>query len=109
MENKNEVLSNGDLGHSNIVAVKVKIEKRTYLQTLGEVVVKKINRTSYLKICWYCGHPYESHKFNASACSQGCSQNLLQLRKKGYNPFIRMNELLKERNTQDIRDRFGYR
>jgi len=105
----NKIFTSAELFRLNIVSVKIIKDKRKYSQTIGPDVIKMINRTRYLKLCWFCGGPYESSKFNSFACSKGCSQNLVRQRKAGYNPPFDVLELIKPRNIKDIKAEFEYR
>ncbi len=69
---------------------------------------KTINRTKYLNICWMCGTPYESYKYDTYACSPRCAQNILYARKRGFNPPGKMEQLTKEKNVKEIKEKFGY-
>lgn len=102
-------LTTGDMGRSNIIGVKIEKEKRNYNQTLGSSQVKTINRTKYLKICWFCGNSYESNKYNTYACSARCAQNIIYARKNGFKAPARMDQLTKDKNVKDVRERLGYR
>ena len=99
---KKQLLSTGDMCRQNIIGVKVEEQTRTFNQTLGGPVQKTIKRTRYLKICWMCGAPYESHKYNTYACSPRCAQNIIYARKNGFNPPARMDQLTKEKNVKNI-------
>lgn len=103
------ILSNKDLYTSNIIGVKVEKQKRSYNQTIGETPrIIDIRRTRYLKICWMCGSPYESNRVNSFACSTRCSQNIWHHRQMGINPPARMDQLTKEKNVKEVKERFGY-
>jgi len=103
------ILSNKDLYTSNIIGVKVEKVNRSYNQTIGDIPkVKEIRRTRYLKICWMCGSPYESYRVNSFACCSRCSQNIWHHRQMGINPPARMDQLTKEKNVKEIKERFGY-
>ncbi len=104
-----KLLSKEELYTMNTISVKVKKQDRKYNQTLGEAVVKKIQRTRYLKLCWMCGEPYESHKRNSFACQVRCSLNIVRYRKNGLNPPANMERLTKEKHVTDIMERFGYK
>ncbi|PLX10729.1 MAG: hypothetical protein C0594_04465 [Marinilabiliales bacterium] len=97
-----KVLSNNELYAQNIIGVKVIKQQRKYNQTLGGSHTKEINRTVYLKLCWFSGSPYESHKMNSFACSKRCSQNITRQRKAGLNPPARMDVLTKEKNVKEV-------
>ncbi len=97
-----------DLFRLNIIGVKVENQERSYNQTIGGMKTKTINRTKYLNICWMCGTPYESYKYDTYACSPRCAQNILYARKQGFNPPGKMEQLTKEKNVKDIKERFGY-
>jgi hypothetical protein len=104
----NKNLTIDEMNRSNIIGVKIVDEKRNYNQTLGSAQVKTIKRTQYLKICWFCGSPYESNKYNTYACSARCVQNLIYARKNGFNAPARMDKLTKEKNIRVIIDKYGY-
>ena len=104
-----KLLNTTELCQANTIGVKVIDEKREYKQDIGTSKVKTIKRTKYLKICWMCGEPYESKKYNTYACSKRCVQNSLYIRKKGFNPPANMVELSKAKNVKEIKERFGYR
>lgn len=108
MKNIKKILTIGEMNRSNIIGAKVEIEKREFNQTVGETQTKKIRRTTYLKICWFCGSPYESRKYNTYACSPRCVSNIIYARHKGYNPIIKMDDLTKEKNVREVKDRLGY-
>ena len=103
------ILSNEDLYTMNTISVKVESENRKYILTVGESVVKKIQRTRYLKICWMCGKPYESHRRSSFACQPRCSLNIVRYRKNGLNPPANMLELVKPKNVKESKELFGYR
>lgn len=102
-------LTNTELFMENIVGVKIVQEKRSYSQTIGSDRIKTINRTKYLKLCWFCGSPYESYKYNSFACSKRCSLNLVRQRKLGLNPPIDVLELKKPKNVKDLKERLEYK
>ena len=104
---KQEIITTKEMCRQNIIAVKVEDATRTYNNTLGGTITKPIRRTKYLKICWMCGSPYESFKSSSYACSQRCTNNLLYARKMGYNPPANMEQLTKEKNVKDVKERFG--
>ena len=93
----------------NIVGVKVNKEERLYPKRFGKPVYKIINRTKYLKICWFCGQYYESHKHNSYSCSLICGQNIIRQRKAGSNFLVDMETLKKPKNTKEEREKRGYR
>jgi hypothetical protein len=101
--------SNQELYSQNIIAAKIVNEKRNFYGIGNVVIVKDIERTKYLKICWHCGEPYESNKSSSFACRGRCSQNINRRRKQGLNPVARMSELTKPKNTKQIKEQFGYR
>ena len=101
------VYTTEELSRENIIGVKKVEQQRSYNSTIGEAVVKTINRTKYLKICWMCGTPYESHKYNTYACSPRCVQNIIYARKKGLNPPANMDELCKTKNVKEVKEVFG--
>ena len=104
------LISTEELYEKNTIAVKVEKQKREYNPTIGnQMIVKEINRTSYLKICWMCGRPYETHRRSSYACQARCSNNILRFRKNGLNPPANMEKLTKEKYTKDIIEQFGYR
>jgi len=102
-------LTNQELYAQNIIAAKIIPQKRNYYGIGDLVFVKDINRTKYLKICWHCGEPYESYKTSSFACGIRCSQNINRRRRTGLNPVARMSELMKPKNTKEIKELFGYR
>jgi len=104
-----KLLSTEELYKLNTIGVKLYKQNREFSATIGDTITKEIDRTKYLKICWMCGKPYESHKFNSYACSIRCSQNIYRHRKKNRNPMANMNVLTKERNVKEIKEQFGYR
>lgn len=101
-------LTTEEMSRSNIIGVKIENEKRSYNQTIGSAQVKTINRTKYLKLCWFCGNPYESNKYNTYACSARCVQNIIYAMNKGLNPPARMDQMTKEKNVKEIKELFGY-
>jgi len=104
------LISTEDLYEKNTIAVKVEKQKRKYTPTIGnQMIIKEINRTSYLKICWMCGKPYETYRRSSYACQPRCSNNIVRFRKNGLNPPANMQELTKPKNTKEIREQFGYR
>lgn len=105
----NKKLSSTELSTLNIVSVKIEPQKRRYDQTIGGSIQKTISRTKYLKLCWFCGSPFESHKRNALTCSKRCSLNLGNQRKSGLNPPANVPELVKPKNLKDIKESLGYR
>jgi len=106
---KNQIWTTEQLSRENIIGVKREKQNRTYNMTVGSPVARTINRTKYLKICWMCGTPYESHKYNTYACSPRCVQNMIYARKKGLNPPANMQELIKPKNVKEIKELLGYR
>ena len=72
-------------------------------------ITKPIWRIKYLKICWNCGHPYESHKIASYGCSQKCSWHINYKLKNGINPPTRMEQLTKVKVIMPIKERFGYK
>lgn len=105
-----KILSKQELYSMNTIAVKVENQKRKYTPTIGSTLIEKsIRRTSYLKICWMCGTPFESHKVNTIACSPRCSQNIWYARSIGLNPPANIVELTKPKNVKNIKENFGYR
>lgn len=102
-------LSNTELSTLNIVSVKIEPQKRSYDQTIGGPILKTISRTKYLKLCWFCGSPFESHKRNALTCSRRCSLNLVNQRKLGLNPPANVPELVKPKNVKEVKEGLGYR
>ena len=97
-----------ELSRLNIIGVKIIDHKRAYKNSQGGIKSKQIRRTKYLKICWMCGSPYESFKYNTYACSPRCVHNIIYARKRGFNPPARMESLVKEKNVKDIKENFGY-
>ena len=106
---KKELLTNQELYEMNTISVKVEMQKRNYYGIGNVVIVKDINRTKYLKICWMCGKPYETYKHNSFACQARCSNNIVRFRKNGVNPPANMLELTKPKNVKEIKELFGYR
>jgi len=102
-------LTNQELYTQNIIAAKIIPQKRNYYGNGGILIVKDIERTKYLKICWHCGEPYESYKSNSFACRTRCSQNINSRRRNGLNPVARMSELVKPKNIKEIKAKLGYR
>ena len=98
-----------ELSRLNIIGVKVIDHKRTFKNSQGGKDTKTIKRTKYLKICWMCGSPYESFKYNTYACSPRCAHNIIYARKKGFNPPARMEQLTKAKKANEIKDNFGYK
>ena len=98
-----------ELCQENIIGVKGTQEKRVFNNTIGSSSERTITRMKYLNICWYCGNPYESHKYNTYACSPRCIQNMIYMRNRGINPPANMDELTKPKNVKEIKDQFGYR
>lgn len=107
MQKKN--ISTKDMCRENIIGVKIENEKRSFNQTIGSALVKTIRRTKYLKLCWFCGSPYESHKSDSYACSGRCSNNLIYARNKGYMPTAQMDQMTKEKNVKEVKELFGYK
>jgi len=105
----NEILTTEKLCRENIIGVKTEKQDRVYNMTVGSPVARAIKRTKYLKICWMCGTPYESHKYNTYACSPRCVQNMIYARRKGLNPPANMLELTKPKNIKEIKELFEYR
>jgi hypothetical protein len=101
-------LTKTDLFQDNIIGVKITEEKRSYSQTIGAARITQIRRTKYLKICWFCGQPYESNKHNSYACNTRCSANLYRQGSTGKNPPAKMDVLTKEKNLKEVKVRFGY-
>ena len=105
-----KIIPKKELYTRNIVSVKVVKQKREYIPTIGNsMIVKDINRTKYLKICWMCSAAFESYKVNAIACSPRCAQNIWYAHKIGLNPPAQMDILTKEKNTQEIKSQFNYK
>ena len=104
-----KLITTRELYEKNTIAVKVEKQKREYTLTIGDKVIKDINRTSYLKICWMCGGPYETYRRSSYACQPRCSNNIVRYRKQNLNPPANMLELTKPKNTKEIREQFGYR
>ncbi len=105
-----KILSKKELYSKNIIGVKVESQKREYVPSIGStIIVKQIRRTSYLKICWMCGNPFESNRISAIACNSRCSQNIWHTRKLNLNPPANMMELCKPKNVKEVKDGFGYR
>ena len=104
-----KIISTEDMCRENIIGVKINDEKRSFNQTIGSALIKTIKRTTYLKICWFCGSSYESNKFNSYACSSRCSNNLIYARNKGYNPPARMDQMTKDKNVREVKELFGYK
>ena len=102
-------LTNQELYDQNTIAAKIVPQQRNYYGIGNKLIIKDIERTKYLKICWHCGEPYESYKSNSFACRLRCSQNINQRRRKGLNPIARMSELTKPKNIKKIKEQFGYR
>jgi RNA-binding protein YhbY len=105
-----KIMTTQELYQKNIIAVKVEKQKREYTPTIGkQMIVKEINRTSYLKICWMCGRVYETYRRSSYACQSRCSNNIVRYRKQNLNPPANMEKLTKEKYTKDIIEQFGYR
>jgi len=92
----------------NIIGVKIVQEPRTYRDLLYGFSTKNIKRTIYLKICWVCGKPYESKRYDSYACSSKCAGTIAYARSRGLNPPANMDRLTKEKRVKDLLDRFGY-
>ncbi len=104
-----KLISKDDLFDQNTIGVKIEKQKRVYRTAVAdETITKEILRTKYLKLCWSCGTPYESYKYNTFACCHRCRQNITLRRNKDLNPLGRMDILTKEKNTRNIKDKFGY-
>ena len=102
--------STKELYEMNTIGVKTTKEIREYTPSIGyNMIIKTINRTSYLKRCWMCGKPYESYRRSSYACQARCSNNIVRFRKNGLNPPANMLELTKPKNTKEIREQFEYR
>ena len=104
-----KLMTTQELYDQNIISVKVEKQKRNYYGINNKLIIKEINRTSYLKRCWMCGKPYESYKRSSYACQSRCSNNIVRFRKNGLNPPTNMQDLTKPKNTKEIREQFGYR
>ena len=105
-----KLMTTQELYQKNIIAVKVEKQKREYTPTIGkQMIVKEINRTSYLKICWMCGRVYETYRRSSYACQPRCSNNIVRYRKQNLNPPANMEKLTKEKYTKDIIEQSGYR
>ncbi len=102
------IIPPNELSRLNIIGVKVIDHKRTFKNSQGGKDAKTIKRTKYLKICWMCGSPYESFKYNTYACSSRCTHNIMYARKKGFNPPARMEQLVKEKNVKGVKNGLGY-
>lgn len=100
--------SNSELYTMNTVSVKTVEENREYNQLSG-VLVKTIQRTRYLKLCWMCGKPYESNRRSSFACQPRCGKNIFRYRQNGLNPPANMEELVKPKNVKIYKEEFGYR
>ena len=98
-----------EMSRSNIIAVNIEKQKRSYTQTIGADLTKTINRTKYLKVCWFCGQPYESNKYNTYSCSPRCTQNIIYAMKRGLNPPAKMDFIMKEKNVKEIKEKFNYK
>jgi hypothetical protein len=103
-----KLLSKAQMQRMNIIGVKVAPITKKVDQTLGQAEVKTIYRTTYLKLCWMCGQPYESNKYNTAACSSRCAHNIWYARKSGFNPPARMEQLVKEKNVKEIKQKYDY-
>ena len=104
-----KIYTTEELSRENIIGVKKEKQQRTFSMTIGSPVERTIERTKYLKICWMCGIPYESHKYNTYACSPRCLQNMIYARKRGLNPPANMIELTKPKNIKEIKEQLDYR
>ena len=102
-------LTNQELYTLNTIAAKIVPQKRNYYGIGNLLIVKDIERTKYLKICWHCGQAYESYKSSSFACRSRCSQNINYRRKNGLNPIANMLDLTKPKNIKEIKEQFGYR
>ena len=106
----NKFLDTKELYKLNTIAVKTTKQKREYIPTIGNtIIIKIINRTSYLKRCWMCGKAYESYRRSSYTCQPRCSNNIVRYRKDGLNPPANMEKLTKEKYIKDIIEQFGYR
>ena len=104
------MLTNTELYTKNTIGVKTEKQNRNFETTIGnEIIVKEIDRTKYLKICWMCGEAYESYKISSFACKPRCSQNIIKRRHQGLDPIANMDVLTKERNVKEIKEKFNYR
>jgi len=103
------MLKTEELYAKNTIAAKTVKKKRNFYGIGDVVIVKEIDRTSYLKICWMCGKAYESYKINSFACQHRCSQNIIAHRKRGLDPIANMTELTKPKNVKSIKEQFDYR
>ena len=102
-------LSTTELYEMNTIAVKTTKEIREYCSNISDnMILKTINRTSYLKRCWMCGKPYESYRRSSYACQARCSNNVSRFRRQGLNPPADMTKLTKEKHTKLIIEQFGY-
>lgn len=95
-------LTKSQMYAQNIIAVKMVKQKRKNDTSLGRTRAIEISRTTYLKICWFCGSPYQSHKHNSFACSKRCSQNLIRQMNAGIQPPMKMEVLTKEKNVKEV-------
>ena len=106
----NKIIPTQELYEKNTIAVKVDKQMREYVPTIGnKMIIKEINRTCYLKICWMCGKPYETYRRSSYACQPRCTNNIVRYRKQGLNPPANMEKLTKEKYTKDVIELFGYR
>ena len=98
-----------ELYEMNTIAVKTTKEIREYSSSISDnMILKTINRTSYLKRCWMCGKPYESYRRSSYACQARCSNNVSRFRRQGLNPPANMLKLTKDKYTKRIIEEFGY-
>ena len=105
-----KLLSTNELYQENIISCKIKKEKRINKNLLGkETDITFVNKTKYLKICWVCGKPYESKKYNSYSCSIKCSHILGRIIKLGIKPPTNMKLHMKEKNVVNLKEMFGYR
>ncbi|MFH2144376.1 MAG: hypothetical protein ABIJ97_18280 [Bacteroidota bacterium] len=105
---KKPLISTEEMCRQNIIGVKVENQNRQFNQTIGGSINKTIKRTRYLKLCWMCGSPYESFKYNSYACSPRCAQNIIYAMKKGFSPPARMEQLTKEKNVKEITNNYVF-
>ncbi|MBN2776144.1 MAG: hypothetical protein JXR36_00785 [Bacteroidales bacterium] len=110
---KLKILSKLEMYQENIIAVKYVDGKRNYESCGGvagiqDYITKDIKRIQYLKICWNCGSPYESNKYNSFACSTKCKQNLIYKFNRGLKPPVKMELYMKAKKIEELKKLYNY-
>lgn len=106
-------VSNAALYSLNTIAVKYETGTRNHRAGIDSAgiprfVSKTVNRIKYLKVCWNCGRPYESFKYNSYGCCHKCSWSIHYKLLRGITPPANMKELTKAKYTNELKEQFGY-